>query len=211
MEREGTEMEREGRRAPASALHALKGQMVTVGNWGANHTAGHRARDQQREGDRGREESERMQRSGGEEHLRGSCTPALTEGGEDWVLLLSTNKEAESKKRRGEKQRRGRRWGDSKRRKESISPVHLESYRQREGKQKGVGEPVKWKEGGRGRKIVGASARLINERLRFRKEIQTQQERRSERVKRREAMTRKDWWMKDGSKTSREEDLKRNI
>lgn len=154
-EREGGRegwMERNGEggsREQASALHVLKGQMVTAGNWGANHSAGHRARDQRREGDRGREESEHMQRSRGEEHLRGSCTLALTErereGGEDWVLLLHTNKEAESKKRGKDRDRGDAEivTGGGK----SIPPSHLQRYRDKEGgKTKGAREIVEWGE-----------------------------------------------------------------
>ena len=123
-----------GRREQASALHVLKGQMVTAGNWGANHSAGHRARDL------GGERTHAAQQRRGEEHLRGSCTPSLTgrkTERKDWVLLLLTDKEAQSKKRRREKDRR---WEGSKRRGKSLPLCHLERHRDKEGgKQKDRG------------------------------------------------------------------------
>lgn len=126
-----------GRREQASALHALKGQMVTAGNWGANHSAGHRARDQQREGDRGREESEHMQRSRGEERSiweeaarRLWQRERQREEKTEYFFSTLTRRQKETKERNKDRERR---WGDSETRGKSIPPLHLERYRDKEG------------------------------------------------------------------------------
>lgn len=55
-------------------------------------------------------------REGGKEHLRGSCTVALTEGGEDWVLFLLHTLTSK------ERAKRGGHWGGEK----SVPLHHLD-------------------------------------------------------------------------------------
>lgn len=101
----GREMGKEGGEW-ASALHTLKGQMVTAGNWGANHSAGHRARDQQREG-RWREGGEPTHAAQQKRRRRKRASERKLHGGPGrGRRRLSTssstyfNKQAESEKRR---------------------------------------------------------------------------------------------------------------
>ena len=138
--------------------------MVTAGNWGANHSAGHRARDQQREGGGGREESQHMQRSRGEERsIWEEAARRLWQKEEKteyfFFFFFFFYKEAESTKKRG-KQKPG-----DKEEKVSLLSLLRETQRQKREAETRTRLERLWS-GGSGREIVRGAARLINERLR---------------------------------------------